>query len=378
MLGVLLICSAWSAEVVDATLPLVLASAEITAMGGAGLGFVSGASGLGYSPAAPALRRITNTGSKDASAALSSMLSLKDTYLGVLGGDNSNDLTNAGARYGSHSEILANAAAAGRIRRVGGGVDVTGVQVWGNSGSARITDGRLALAGGALDGWVAAGVAGRMLSVHLDRDGEVERFVGFGAEMGVSLAPETHHWRLGLAARTPVRATSELDGGFKVEAVQLPWQLSVGGGWANDAAQNSFSEGRGARVGLDVVLYGPVADGIALAPMMEGTLVSRGQTVSVSPRLGGEYEVWPTRLRVRGGTYIEPSRTEGRDPRWHVTGGAELRVIHLRLLGGFIDHHLSVQSVFDLSERYQKIGWLGLSFWDAGVVSAAHPEPPPE
>ena len=155
MYGALLIGVAWSAEVVDAALPLVLASAEITAMGGAGLGFVSGASGLNYSPAAPALRRITNTGSKDASVAFNTMYSTADRYLGVLGGDNSNDLTNAGAEYGSHSEWLLNTAAAGRIRRIGGGVGITGVQVWGDGGTARLADGRFALASGALDGWVA-------------------------------------------------------------------------------------------------------------------------------------------------------------------------------------------------------------------------------
>ena len=191
--------------------------------------------------------------------------------------------------------------------------------------------------------------------------------------MGLSFAPETHHWRLGLAARTPVRATSELDGGFNIEAVQLPWQVAVGGGWANAAAQNTFSEGRAARVGLDVVVYGPVEDGVALAPLLEEELVARGETVSISPRVGGEYEVWPSRLRLRAGSYIEPSRTAGRDPRWHVTAGTELRVAHVQLFG-IIDHDISLQTVFDFAERYQKTGWLGISFWDAGVVSAADPE----
>ena len=261
------------------------------------------------------------------------------------------------------------------------------MQVLSEEGYARIADGRFAIATGARDGRIAAGVAARVAWAELGADNQVDsfmglglraqpdqRFTGLGAEAGVSFAPETHSWRLGLSARSPVTATpNHPAGSTDIDAIRFPWQAAIGGGWANAAARDTLPEGRAIRVGADVVVYGPVEDGVSLAPLLNGAVVPRGRTVSVSPRVGGELEVWPQRLRLRAGSYIEPSRSQHQALRLHGTGGLELRVLHVRLLRGIIDHDLALQSAFDLSERYQRVGWLGLSFWDVGVVSADTP-----
>lgn len=366
----LLFCLLWAshlyaAEVVDAALPVVIASSEITAMGGAGIGFANGATGLSYTPSAPALRRVTDTGRKNATGNFSSFWSPAGA-----GGD----LSNAGARYtGDNNELLVDMGATGRIGRLGGGIGLTGIQVSGAGGQGRIADGRFALATGALDGWVAGGVAARVMWVEFQQGDVREQFMGLGAEVGVSVAPETHSFRLGVAARSPVRATPDGGGSLGISAVQLPWQVALGAGWANAAARVSVSEGRGVRIGADVVLYGPVQDGVSLVPLLAGEVVDRGHTISLSPRLGGEVEVIPQRLRLRAGSYVEPSRSVGRDPRLHGTAGGEVRLFHVRMLWGYIDHDVSLISAFDVSARYRRMGWLGISVWDTGWVNTVDP-----
>jgi hypothetical protein len=364
MIGFLWCTSVWAAEVVDAALPLVMASSEITAMGGAAQGFASGAAGLSSTPAAPVLRRLRDTRSQSTSFALS--------YLRAQAEDGRSDLTNAGEAYSDgKSELLVNVGAGGRQDRVGVGLGMTGVQVWGEETMARIADGRFAVAATSPDRQLAAGVAARVMWVELSRDEQQERFMGLGAEAGLSFRPTGSSWQLGVSTRSPVTATAGHSGGFVIDTVQLPWQLSAGGGWSSAAARDRAASGLGVRVGADLVVYGRVDEGVSLAPLLDDVLVERGRSVSYSPRLGGEVEVLPDRLRLRAGSYIEPSRTEGQPPRLHGTGGLEFWVIHLRLLWGLVDHDVSIQSAFDLSERYRRVGWLGVSVWDAGKGTLA-------
>lgn len=369
LMGVLWAGAAEADTVVDATLPLVIASSEITAMGGAGLGFASGAAGLNYTPSAPALRRITDTGPNGVSAVLSTFWSINEEDA---------DLTNAGVRFtGDNSELLVDTGVTGRIGRLGAGLGVSGLQVWSADALARIGDSRLALAVGALDGRVASGLAARVMWVEVQQGDSRQVFMGVGGEAGLSFAPEDRSLRLGLSARTPITAAPDGETALGIDAVRLPWQLAIGGGWANAAARDSVTGGHGARLGVDVVAYGRVPEGVSLAPALAGELVPRGRSVSVSPRIGGELEALPERLRLRAGTYVEPSRVTWRDPRHHWTAGLECRLLHVQMLWGLIDHDISLQSAFDVAERYQRLGWLGLSVWNTGWVSPADPANPP-
>jgi len=104
---------------------------------------------------------------------------------------------------------------------------------------------------------------------------------------------------------------------------------------------------------LDVV--GPASHAVSVASALApGEARRSGARASVVPRAGAEWECWPDRLRLRAGSYLEPSRT-GAGPRTHGTFGAEVRV---RVLSW--DFQLSLTG--DAARRYRNIG-LSLWFW---------------
>jgi hypothetical protein len=95
-----------------------------------------------------------------------------------------------------------------------------------------------------------------------------------------------------------------------------------------------------------------------------GGAVASGERASASIRLGAEWEPYPERLRVRGGTYVEPSRT-GNSSRVHGTFGIEGRIPFLR------GSALKLGLAGDVAERFRNVS-LSLGFW-----SSFAPLPPP-
>jgi hypothetical protein len=65
---------------------------------------------------------------------------------------------------------------------------------------------------------------------------------------------------------------------------------------------------------------------------------------------GLEAEAIPKRLRLRAGTYYEPSRFDGIAARQHITGGFEVRLFKFGLWG---ERHLSFSYAVDVAARYQ-------------------------
>src|SRR5512140_1677476 len=107
-----------------------------------------------------------------------------------------------------------------------------------------------------------------------------------------------------------------------------------------------------------VDLLSPVPDAIAIHSIVEppgaGPQIV-GRSTVVAPRLGVEHETVPGRLRLRAGTFVEPSPFAGHPPRVHGTGGFDL------YLFSYIDDW-SVSFSFDLASRYSDVG-LSIGFW---------------
>ena len=87
-----------------------------------------------------------------------------------------------------------------------------------------------------------------------------------------------------------------------------------------------------------------------------------GGRLTITPRLGLESEPVPDYLQTRLGTYIEPSRHEGRAARQHFTFGADLRLGHFGLFGLAPHHVWRVSGVIDLAPRYRNLG-LSIGAW---------------
>lgn len=80
-----------------------------------------------------------------------------------------------------------------------------------------------------------------------------------------------------------------------------------------------------------------------------------GDRAYVVLRAGMEHDAIPHRLRLRGGTYVEPSVFHGVNPRPHLTGGAEV------FLFNYFDDW-AVTTSFDVAPRYYNFG-LSVGFW---------------
>lgn len=148
----------------------------------------------------------------------------------------------------------------------------------------------------------------------------------------------------------------------------IPWELSLGGSFMTGPRRYNARPTYGAIEGDvervlarryllfsgDLVFTGPAKDAIGTQAFLQGGVQQSGRYLSVSPRFGVESEVWEDTIALRGGTYYEPSRFEGRYGRIHLTGGG--------------DYHFSfgwewkLSVVLDIADRYSNFG-LGLGFW---------------
>jgi hypothetical protein len=81
-----------------------------------------------------------------------------------------------------------------------------------------------------------------------------------------------------------------------------------------------------------------------------------GDKISFGARIGVESEVMQDRLKVRGGSYIEPSRTQRKYYRPHATVGADVRLFDLWRWSA------RGTATLDLAPRYFNWG-IAFGFW---------------
>ena len=112
---------------------------------------------------------------------------------------------------------------------------------------------------------------------------------------------------------------------------------------------------------LELLVSGPAAhDAIGLesffgAQLGGSALLTSGQNISYSPRLGLEGEPVPDFLQTRIGTYIEPSRFERRLARQHFTFGFDVKLFSFGLFDLF-SQIWRIGGFADLAPRYQNFG----------------------
>lgn len=119
--------------------------------------------------------------------------------------------------------------------------------------------------------------------------------------------------------------------------------------------------------------YGVVAGEIVIAGRMQGAVGLDGflaeqrltwaDRITVSPRLGIEGEPWRNRMKLRGGTYLEPARSSVVSPRIHFTHGFDFRLFDFDLFGA-LHEPISVQISFtgDVARQYASFG-VGVGIW---------------
>lgn len=118
------------------------------------------------------------------------------------------------------------------------------------------------------------------------------------------------------------------------------------------------------QVSAAMLVTGPVEDAVGVESMISQTVNRSGQRAVVSPRLGIESGVFPNYLKLRAGTYLEPTRFEGTSSaRLHATAGFDLKLLVWNVFGLWPDDYMWRLGVgVDVAERYSTWG-LTLAGW---------------
>jgi hypothetical protein len=108
---------------------------------------------------------------------------------------------------------------------------------------------------------------------------------------------------------------------------------------------------------------GGVPDSVGVESFLQGYVDRSGEQTTFSPRLGIEAEPIAHWLKLRAGTYLEPSRFRGRIARTHATAGLELKLFPWTVFNLFEPHtEWRVSGSVDLARDYQSWG-VSIGVW---------------
>jgi hypothetical protein len=102
-----------------------------------------------------------------------------------------------------------------------------------------------------------------------------------------------------------------------------------------------------------VLISGSVEDAIGVENMVSQSVQRSGENIVFSPRLGMEGAVLPELLKLRAGTYVEPTRFDTSTARVHGTFGMDVRVLNWNVFGFWPDDYVwRIGLGGDVSRRY--------------------------
>ncbi|MBT8496362.1 MAG: hypothetical protein KJO07_25170 [Deltaproteobacteria bacterium] len=362
----------------------VLGSAEIVGMGGASTAVAKGSPGILVNPAAVAVWPVTSTGEWD-----------WDFHFDALNRLPGEDLDNNGIEDPEVEFDVDPFVTGGLIGRIGvfaaGGTISNNTVVSpaddGMSGrlEATTTVGRIAVGANLFREQLAIGAAlkfGTLTINKLSDEGEVEGKLfdlqGVGLEFGSVWMPHKRDLRIGASFSGPISGgervetgpddcdPNDCEGYVLPERVVAPWSLAIGGAYRfgptrwNQKFGTRWRDEKYWLVAADVLFTGASDDGHGIGAFAQRKLQRSGENVSVSVRVGAEYEWIPGRLRIRFGSYWEPSRYDGVSGRLHATAGIDLRVYQFCFWDA--RYRLLVGLTGDGAEGYGN-GGLTVGFW---------------
>lgn len=352
----------------DAYDGVALGTVRIIGMGGAAVATAEGSAGTLLNPAAPAVRTATSNDWWDI-----------DFHLDAVATTATTDRDNSGFR-GTDGSTTATAGISGIVGTWGLALVGTLLTSSAGVGSDRVDTGlfrgKIALARTFADEAYTFGIAVRagLLTVESSTGQQLFRISGQNLELGGLWRPYQNDLRIGASVALPISGTSvdasgcdpmDCAGHILPSRVVVPWQTAVGAAYRvapsawNQHVNAAFRDERSLLIATDLVITGAVDQGAGLQAFARGLLQRSGTSISVSPRLGGELELFPGRLRLRGGTYWEPARLEDTRGRIHGTAGIEVRWLQFDLFG---PRRLRLSLTFDGARHYINAG-LSLGFW---------------
>ena len=198
-------------------------------------------------------------------------------------------------------------------------------------------------------------------------DATLGKLSGIGWELGGVWNPQRGPFRFGLAYTSSISSSQSLDNTsgspVTVNGLIIPQQVilpaSLGVGVSYEVKSAPFWQGHKWLVASDLVFTAASDNAVGVESVLAQRIQYVGTHDTVSVRLGSELETIPGRLRLRLGSYYEPSFYEGVASRTHLTGGFEVRLFHSSF-GGEHDWGLSVTA--DSARDYLNI-IVALGFW---------------
>jgi hypothetical protein len=381
----------------DAYTSLVLSDGRIMGLGGAFVGVGEGPAAARLNPAAVAQRDRHLDRPWDVSGVLTWFVP-DVTELG--GQDLGNDGALDGSLDGAGNLLLGFGAQAGRLG-VGMLIRLYGVSAPTAQGAATVGTTDVALSAG----WSGLRDA-LVVGVSLAAPHGFFEYAPEGVEpveleyerrtfrAGVLLRPRRQPFRVGLSFEGAGKATPIGDRGAlpvaTPSAFLFPWVVSAGASaWIGPNARRynepppfalsmhpEWGEGPPLEPGRSPVLVtaqldlvGPTDGALALESALfpGAAAVPSGERPSLVPRAGVEWEARRRVVRLRAGSYLEPSRS-GAAPRLHACFGAELRI-------PFWPWDLQASFGGDVARDYTNVG-LSLGFWSDLGPLAPHAEAP--
>lgn len=112
-------------------------------------------------------------------------------------------------------------------------------------------------------------------------------------------------------------------------------------------------------------VLGPVNDAVGIEAFLERRVQRSGRRPSLSPRFGVETEPIPNFLKLRAGTYLEPTRFDDNPDgsRLHATLGLDQRLLEWNVFGAFPDRSVfRVSGSIDVARDYFSWG-AGVGVW---------------
>jgi hypothetical protein len=205
---------------------------------------------------------------------------------------------------------------------------------------------------------------------------------GGSPELGLLWTPHRLPLRVAVAGRTRVRGSAQedsptrpdaqgdlrVDGRYLPSTIELPWELEAGlayqlgprplnAPWPLTREQYQALPRSKVLLTSSLLVSGPVRNAIGVEAFLAQRVERSGQRTSVTPRLGLEAEPVEGWLQVRAGSYLEPSRYQGRSSRLHGTLGVEARVFPWSVFGLLEDDTWwRVSGFLDASMRYLSWG----------------------
>jgi hypothetical protein len=359
---------------------VAIGDSALTSMGGAGAARVNGSAGVLINASAPAVRRTTDNDSWS-----------WDYHLDFLTGQFSTDYDNNGQVVGEGGASLLTAGLAFRKGKWSGALTVTAqsAPVDGSVMPALVAEAlrmKLVVARW-FPSWdlaIGLGVQSVVFQLRPDVPSSENIFdlTGAAGIAGATWLPRNTSYRVALALESriignqvtttcdpnacdPDPTDADMTTYILPNTVESPGRTIVGLAyrWAatpwNQQVKTRFRDERSLTIASDLVIAGSSTNGHGIEAFAERELQRSGSRVTVSPRLGAELEALPGRLRIRAGSYWEPSRFEGVRGRIHGTFGLELRALEFRLWGL---RRGKLGLTTDIARRYRNLG-LSIGFW---------------